>query len=191
MTNEKTSNRAIVFIDGNNLYHRLKQRGWKTWIDVASLARRVVGGRQLVHIYYYNSYPPGGKPYTGKGNEYLAQLARIRGLTFRASRLQATTKSDENGQYQSYVEKGGDTALSADLVALAANGEYDVAIIISNDGDYEPSVRIVTEFYGKCVEVIYFEGSRPFVMESCTVMRAFKQSFLKEHDYPSVRRTRR
>jgi len=42
MDEENNPERAIAFIDGSNLYHRLKERGWKTWIDVGKLAKKLV-----------------------------------------------------------------------------------------------------------------------------------------------------
>lgn len=174
--------RAIVFIDGNNLYHRLKDSGWKTWIDVGHLARKIVGNRLLVQIYYYNAPPPGGRPHTQKGNEYLAQVKKTPNLTFRQSWLQATQKADEYGPYHSHKEKGGDTALSTDLIALAAADEFDVAVIVSSDGDFAPTARIIRDDYGKCVEVIYFEGRKPFAMESCALMRCFRYAFIAQED---------
>ena len=183
MNEEKSPDRAIVFIDGNNLYHRLKDRGWKTWIDVGKLAKRLAGNRTLTQIYYYNAPPPGSKPHTKRGNEYLSQVKRTPKLTFRRAWLQPTQRVDEYGPYQSYREKGGDTALSTDLVSLAADDKFDVAVIVSNDGDYAPAARAVRDNYGKCVEVVYFEGCRPFAMESCSLMRAFRRSFITEYDY--------
>jgi uncharacterized LabA/DUF88 family protein len=174
------SARAMVFIDGNNLYHRLKERGWKTWIDIGSLSQRIVGQRSLVGIYYYNAPPPGGKAHTLKGNEYLAQVKKVPNLTFRKAWLQSTKRADEHGPYQSYVEKGGDTALSTDLVSLAAQDKFDVAIIVSNDSDYAPSAHAIAREYGKSVEVVYFAGSRPFAMESCSLMRQFRPGFVSE-----------
>ena len=170
----------MVFIDGNNLYHRLKERSWKTWIDIGSLAQRIVGQRSLIGIYYYNAPPPGGKAHTLKGNEYLAQVKKVPNLTFRKAWLQPTEKVDEYGIYQSHREKGGDTALSTDLVLLAAQDKFDVAIIVSNDSDYAPSAHAIVRQYGKSVEVIYFKGSKPFAMESCSLMREFRPGFVSE-----------
>lgn len=186
--NEESLDRAIVFIDGNNLYHRLKEKGWKTWVNIGELSRRLVGGRNLVHIYYYNAPPPGGKQHTKKGNEYLSQVQKTSNLTFRRAWLQKTHKVDEYGVYQSYTEKGGDTALSTDLVNLAAQDKFDVAVIVSSDGDYAPAARAIRDTYGKSVEVIYFEGCRPFALESCAQMRAFRKSYLTEYEYQRPRR---
>ena len=173
--------RVMVFIDGNNLYHGVKARDWGSWIDIGKLAKKVVGQRDLVHIFYYNAPPPGGKTYTEKANAYLAFVQKTPNLTMRKSRLQGITKADEYASYQSYVEKGADTALSSDLVLQAAKNTFDTAIIISSDGDYEPAVRTIRDEYEKFVEVIYFEGSRPFVMESCSLMRKFRKSYVDDN----------
>ena len=173
--------RVMVFIDGNNLYHGVKARDWGSWIDIGKLAKKVVGQRDLIHIFYYNAPPPGGKTYTEKANAYLAFVQKTPNLTMRKSRLQGITKADEYASYQSYVEKGGDTALSSDLVSQAAKNSFDTAIIISSDGDFEPAARTIRDEYGKLVEVIYFEGSRPFVMESCSIMRKFRKSYVDDN----------
>ncbi len=180
--------RVMVFIDGNNLYHGIKARNWGSWIDIGKLAKKVVGQRELVHIFYYNAPPPGGKTYTEKANAYLAFVQKTPNLTMRKSRLQGITKADEYASYQSYVEKGGDTALSSDLVLQAAKDTFDTAIIISSDGDFEPAARTIRDEYRKLVEVIYFEGSRPFVMESCSIMRKFRKSYVDD-DYKEPERS--
>jgi uncharacterized LabA/DUF88 family protein len=138
--------RAMVFSDGNNLYHSLKENGWRTWTDIGLLAKRLVGNRTLVHIYYYNAPPPGDKPHTERSNAYLSRVKKTPNLTFRFSWLQSTKKADEYGVYQSYQEKGCDTAITADVVSLAAKNEYDVAIIVASDGDYAPAAKTIACF---------------------------------------------
>ena len=182
MNAEYDTERATVFVDGNNLYHSLKENGWRTWTDIGLLAKRLVGNRTLVHIYYYNAPPPGGQPHTEKGNAYLSRVKRTPNLTFRSSWLQATEKADEYGVYQSYREKGCDTAITTDVVSLAANDEYDTAIIVASDGDYAPPAKTLRN-YGKSVEVVYFPGRRPFIMEEYSLMRAFRPGYAVPYDY--------
>jgi len=174
--------RAIVFIDGNNLYHCLKEKEWRTQTDIGLLAKRLVGNRSLVHIYYYNAPPPGNKFYTESANVYLSRVKSTPNLTFRASWLQSIRKADEHGGvYQTYLEKGCDTAITADVVYLAAQNEYDVAIIVASDGDYAPATKTVANF-GKSVELVYFRGRRPFVMESLALMREFRPGYAVPYD---------
>jgi uncharacterized LabA/DUF88 family protein len=54
-------------------------------------------------------------------------------------------------------EKNVDTQIVADMIIGAAKGNYDVAILVSNDGDYVSGIRGVKEF-GKKTEVVYFRG---------------------------------
>lgn len=173
--------RVTVFVDGNNLYHRLKDNGWNTWIDIGLLANRLVGTRLLQHIYYYNAATPGNQPYTEKHNAYYSRVKKTPNLTFRYSWLQPITKADEYGVYQSYREKGSDTAITADIVSLAARDEYDAALIVASDGDYKPAAQILVE-YGKSVELVYFQGCKPFVMESCALMRVFRPGYAVPYD---------
>lgn len=173
--------RVVVFVDGNNLYHRLKENNWNTWTDIGLLAKRLVGNRLLQHIYYYNAATPGNKPYTEKHNAYYSHVKKTPSLTFRFSWLQPIKKADEYGVYQSYREKGSDTAMTTDIVSLAARDEYDTAIIVASDGDYKPAAEILAS-YDKSVEVVYFQGRKPFVMESCALMRAFRPGYAVPYD---------
>jgi uncharacterized LabA/DUF88 family protein len=175
--------RVAVFIDGNNLYHCLKDKGWRIRTDIGLLARRLVGSNRLLqHIYYYNAPPPGNKPHTEKSNAYLARVKKTPNLTFRASWLQPIQKADQYGIYSSYREKGGDTALTTDMVSGAVRDEFDTAIIVASDGDYAPAAEMLTS-YKKSVEVIYFPGRRPFAMEKYTrVMRAFRPGYAVPYD---------
>ena len=185
-----TAERAIVFIDGNNLYHGLKERGWPSWIEIGSLAERLVGSqRKLQRTYYYNAPPPGGSPHEGVGRYYLEKIKGTPNIVFRKSRLQYATKVDENGTYDTFEEKGADTALVADMVECAILDQCDVLILVSSDGDFAPAAETVQRF-DKRVEVVYFRGRMPFVMEGIATMREFRLGLLKELD-PPPRRNRR
>ena len=178
---DDASDRVMVFIDGNNLYHGLKSCGWPTWISLGKFAQRSAGGRRLVGAHYYNALPPVGSPKERAGHAFLAQLTGAPDLRFHGSRLQAVQKYGAEGPYQSHVEKGADTALTADLVTYAFRNEFDVAIIVSSDGDFEPPARQVRELH-KRVEVMYFKGRRPFVMEEIALMREIRRSLFVEMD---------
>ena len=96
--------------------------------------------------------------------------------------MQPTEKADEYGRYQSYKEKGCDTALATDLVSLAAADEYDTAIIVASDGDYAPAAKALRD-YGKSIEVVYFPGRKPFIMEEYALMRAFRAGYAVSYDH--------
>ena len=59
------------------------------------------------------------------------------------------------GQLQ---EKNLDTQLATDMVTMAALDKYDVAILVSNDGDYKSAIEN-TKLFNKKIENLFFKGS--------------------------------
>ena len=47
--------RVMVFIDGSNLYHSLKQIFNRTDLDIGKLCHKLSEKKRLVRCYYYNS----------------------------------------------------------------------------------------------------------------------------------------
>lgn len=62
---------------------------------------------------------------------------------------------DEILKFGNKVEKGVDVNLAVDLVTLAFENKYDIAIVISNDGDFVPAVK-KAQSYGKKVYNVKF-----------------------------------
>jgi len=62
---------------------------------------------------------------------------------------------DDTLKFGNKVEKGVDVNLAVDLVTLAFEDKYDIAVIISNDGDFVPAVK-KAQSYGKKVFNIKF-----------------------------------
>jgi len=58
-----------------------------------------------------------------------------------------------------FIQKGVDTLLASDMITQAFKGNYDVAVLVSGDGDFEPVVEAVKEA-GKNVVVAAFNVSR-------------------------------
>jgi len=156
-TNEKEE-RAIVFIDGSNVYHIVKTLlPDKKQFDFnfEKMLNFIVGKRKLVRFYYYNA------PLDRKKNEenYIKQqrffdkIRKIQKCNFVLCRMQ---KRKINGKII-YEVKEDDIRLAVDMVKLAYNGAYDVAILISSDGDFVPAIQAVKEI-GKNVENVGFEN---------------------------------
>jgi uncharacterized LabA/DUF88 family protein len=55
------------------------------------------------------------------------------------------------------AEKGVDVALSVNMLSKAYKDHYDVAVLISGDGDFACVVKEVKDA-GKKVEVVYFNN---------------------------------
>ena len=48
------SRRVMIFIDGSNLYHVLKQNTDKQNLDYKKFSEKLCGDRELIRTYYYN-----------------------------------------------------------------------------------------------------------------------------------------
>ena len=148
--------RVMVFIDGGNFYHGMKELTRRTKVSPITtifnyhkLARILTKDRRLIRLYYY----------TGILNEktepekYLKQkgfLDQIRRTPFCTLRLGHILKRGD-----SYVEKGVDVLLTVDLIRLARLNNYDTAILVSGDGDFIEAAKDVQDM-GRNIEIAYF-----------------------------------
>jgi len=139
--------RAMVFIDGTNLFHRLRAAKLKIKEQgLLRLANTVVSNRPIVRTYLYTS-----PPHLERANiEYAANFDQ----DVRVVRGEAIKTKDGN-----YKEKGVDAMLVADLVYHAAVRNFEFAVLISVDTDFAQALRRVEDFgcrtavVGLCAEV--------------------------------------
>ena len=127
--------RAMVFIDGTNLFHRLEAEKLRVRRRLADdfWASTVLEGRQLVRTYLYSSKPHLDKARTVHGGAVFEGVRVVEG--------KAIATGDGN-----YKEKGVDALLVADLVYHAAVKNYDYAVLVSTDSDFAPALRRVEDF---------------------------------------------
>lgn len=197
-----TPRRAIVFVDGFNLYHGIKKLGdnWLKWCDVWSLSEHVLMQKhqedRVKAVRFYTA-PPIDEERFGRGTcerhaVYMDALkhnpkGRVeviesrfgeesRRWLLKNSKLTARSRADSSqwielkdwvetllAEYpesevmverQTYTEKGTDVRLAIDAVALAYRNEYDRAVIMSADTDFEPVVdHVLGEFQDKAIDV--------------------------------------
>lgn len=140
--------RVMVFIDGSNLYFDLKKYLRRHDVDFAALPLKLAGpNRELVRTYYYNC------PVNRQDDEdryrrqqrFFESLYRINDLEVCLGRL----SKRPDGKY---VEKGVDVKLATHMLSKAYKDHYDVAILVSADGDFADVVQAVKDA-GKKVEV--------------------------------------
>lgn len=142
--------RVMVFIDGSNLYHGLKKHLGKHHVDFAALAAKLAGpNREMVRVYYYNC------PVNKQDDEdrhkrqqrFFESLHRVNDLEVCLGRLAKRPDGKT-------VEKGVDVKLATHMLSKAYQDHYDVAILVSEDGDYADVVQAVKDS-GRKVEVAY------------------------------------
>ena len=144
--------RVAIFIDGSNLYHSLEENCKRYDVDFAAFAAKLCNGRSLFRVYYYNvlrvaEHNP--QAYQDQ-QKFLSALHNTPYLEVRLG------SSKVRGDVA--VEKGVDIMVATDLLRLAWDNLYDVAILVSGDGDFAYAVQAVKNI-GKHVEIAAFPAN--------------------------------
>ena len=144
--------RVAIFIDGSNLYHALRDNFGRVDLNFAEFINRLCEARRLFRTYYYNVLQDQSQRPEGfrEQQEFLAMLRKTPYLEVRLG----TTKLLQGVP----VEKGIDIMLATDLLHFGWNNLYDVAILVSGDGDFAYALQAAKNM-GKHVEVASFESN--------------------------------
>lgn len=156
--------RVCVFMDGSNFYKSCQRNLGRTDINITGFASMLVGTtRDLVRTYYYMSpLPADADPVALKGQQgFMNALKRMPYLEPRFGKL--VKREDEcrncGHKHARWQEKGVDMRIGVDMLALASKDNYDVAILVTGDGDLREAVQAVKDL-GKHVEVATFRIGR-------------------------------
>lgn len=159
-------NRIALFIDGSNLYNGMKENLESTRINFQELIKQLVGSRTLMRAYYYNATLTEDYDHELREGQqrFFESLRRIPYVTVRLGKLHRRYDG-------TLVEKGIDVAIAVDSLCLAYENAYDVALLISGDGDYAELVEALKR-KGKHVEFAMFKDQAAGVlMEYVDVFR--------------------
>lgn len=142
--------RAIVFVDGNNLYRGLEACYSIERLDLEPFCRFLVQDRELSRIYYAdaNFLQERGLRNYSRQQAYFSHTRKIKGLVFRKGYYSTWTEPP--------TEKATDVYLATDMVDLCHRDEFDVAYLVSGDADLAPAVDILVE-RGKHVINVYMD----------------------------------
>ena len=141
--------KTIVFIDGQNLYHAAKDAWvdshagsvpnpykWPSY-DVEKLSKSLVErvpSRALSQIRFYTGVPGSQNPFWRDFWSNKLRFLRSREVYVYEGRISS------GGQ-----EKGVDVSIAIDLIRLTYERSYDVAVIVSQDSDFVPAVKLAKE----------------------------------------------
>ena len=160
--------RVTVYIDGLNLHYGVRSRGWERyqWIDPWALSENLLKPEQrlqAVHYFAAKFLTESGDPdKTTRQNEYLEALEAIDGLTVHYGYHQAVRRrcSTCGALYGAYEEKGTDVNIATRMVCDAYEDVFDVAILVSGDGDLAGPVRAIRARHPEKLVVAAFPPRR-------------------------------
>lgn len=125
--------RAMVFVDGTNLFHRLEAARLHLRRDLSDILASFLRGRQVVRTYMYTV------------REHLERARTTHGalLTNNIRLVFGEGVPTGDGNFR---EKGVDALLVADLVYHAAVRNFDYALVVSTDTDFVQALLRVEQF---------------------------------------------
>ena len=139
--------RVMVFIDSNNFESAVNSLfGGLTKLDYPKLANDLADTQngELIRLYFYTAQgDPKKEPAKFQATQNFIDRLNKRedNCIVRVGRLMYLGL-DSSGK-NIISEKGTDVNIATDMVALACNNAYDVAILVSADTDYVPVLEQV------------------------------------------------
>jgi uncharacterized LabA/DUF88 family protein len=154
--------RVAVFIDGNNFYFGLRKLYGKNKslkdFDFEGFSNFLADKGKVVKIYYYNAQLDrefnSGKFESQK--EFFSKLKKIPNFNLVLCRLLKRNITGTNKHY--YIIKEDDIHMAVDMVDGSAEDVFDLAVLVSGDGDFVPAVNSVKRRKKK-IKNVYFEKS--------------------------------
>ena len=148
----RSPTRVAIFIDGSNLYHSLTENCQRHDVDFGAFASKLTGDRQLFRTYYYNVL----RDQDRNPQAYQDQQRFLNALSNTPYLEVRLGSSKMRGDVS--VEKGVDIMIATDMLRMAWRDTYDVAVLVTGDGDFAYAAQAVKDM-GKHVQVAAFQAN--------------------------------
>ena len=155
--------RVMIFIDGGNLYHNLKRHNIK--IKFEDIINKFETKRELIGVFYYTALldKDFDEEKYKEHKKFLEKIKQIPKFNVVLCNLRKTILEDGSVHFEI---KGDDIYLATDLIKGAYENLYDVAIIVSGDEDFIPSIKLAQK-NGKKVINAFFPKSSSYLLRNC------------------------
>ena len=139
-SNQQTSDasqRAIVYVDGFNLYYGLKSKGWRRyyWLDLLTLSHHLLRPDQhLIGVRYFTARITGDEQTKRQRQAaYLEALKTLPDLKIHYGHyLKKARQCRKCGaRWTDYEEKMTDVNIATSLLGDAQDDAFDVAMVLS------------------------------------------------------------
>lgn len=159
--------RTHLYVDGFNLYHRIVRDTPYKWLNVQRLAELIVQNADIQWIGYYTARAKNrsGDPFMAARQEvYFRALRTLPNLeiyegSFQShpTRMPLAHPPSAGPKFAEVIrteEKGSDVNLASHLLIHAFKGEFQQAIVISNDSDLATPIEYTVKELGLPVIVL-------------------------------------
>jgi len=197
--------KTYVYIDGFNLYYGALKGTPYRWLDVAALCRFMLPKSDVQRINYYSA-KVGAR--SGDPDQPIRQLAYLRALGTLPTVhvhfghylshpvwMPLVTPSPNGSRFARVIkteEKGSDVNMATHLVSDAYEGNFESAVLITNDSDLREPVDLVRRRLGKAVGILN-PRKRPAValVNVATFVKTIREGVLRASQFPDELRDSR
>ena len=193
-----------VYIDGFNLYYRALKDGPFRWLDLSTLTEALFP-EDIIHRICYFTARLDSRP--GNPRQPRRQLVYLRALTtlpsieihygaFRSGVKRRPLAKPVAGLpthvlIRDSEEKGSDVNLATRLLVDGFNGDYEQAVVVSNDADFAAAMRYVRDGLERHVTLVNPDRKNPSPQElarSATYVKRLWKSHLRRSQFPDTLR---
>ncbi len=191
-----------LYIDGFNLYYRALKDTPFRWLDLRKLAKTLFPQDAINRVCYFTARldtRPGNPAQRQRQQAYLRALATLTGFktfygVFRSGVKRRPLAEPVPGR-PAYVlvrdseEKGSDVNLATRLLVDGFNGEYEQAVVVSNDADFAGAMKYVRDGLGLRVTLVNPDQrntSPRDLSNSATYVKRLWKSHLRRSQFPDT-----
>ena len=195
--------RTIIYIDGFNLYYRVKHTPYK-WLNLQKLSEAYFNMEKhnITKIKYFTALVKGTLKDSlniTRQHIYLRALKTLPNLEiifgqFKKRQIKGLSLRCENGKYieedklftvSKWEEKESDVNIASHIIADAYEDEYDCAVLMSNDTDLKTPLVYVKEKVKKQVGIISpRRGAHEELIKASHFQKRISNKILKQCQFP-------
>lgn len=133
----KVKQRAIVYIDGFNLYNGIRQFGQKyKWLDVESMSQSFIKSDvELTQVKFFTAKLNGNNEAVKNQKTYLKALAKYCKKTSCIYGYFSKARKCKHCYHKNFEEKQTDVNIACEMLKDAYLNNFDIAYLISGDSD--------------------------------------------------------
>ena len=193
--------RTNFYIDGFNLYYGAVRGTPYKWLNLHALARRIFPKNETNRVRYFTARVqsrPDDPRQAQRQQAYIRALETIPLLTVHYGRfltsvarmplVNPTPGGSRTAEVLRTEEKGSDVNLATYLLLDGFRGDYELAVVISNDSDLVHPIELVQHELGRPVGVV---NPHPHTMSwalknAASFYRVIRQGALRDSQFPDT-----
>ncbi len=186
--------RTNIYVDAFNLYYGALKSSPSKWLNLLTLFRYLLPRDDIQRIRYFTAIvqPRADDPQAAQRQQvYLRALETIPCLSIHYGSFMAKTKVRPLTSGAGYVEvhdteeKGSDVNLATLLVHDGHRGEYEQAVVVSNDSDLRMPIQLVRDELGLQVGLLNPHKRVAFgLADTADFYKPIRKGVLRKSQFP-------